>query len=67
LLRRSRETAEVHRLAVSAIRRLLNLPSAERTPVYEDLRQNLAVLREHPFENKAMTYLDLEKWLDLHL
>lgn len=67
LLRRSRETAEVHRLAVSAIRRLLNLPAAERTPVYADIRENLITLREQPFENKALAYLNLEEWLGLHL
>ncbi|MFT5999855.1 MAG: hypothetical protein ACI81P_002314 [Neolewinella sp.] len=67
LLRRSRETAEVHRLAVSAIRRLLNLPAAERAPIYADIRENLVALRELPFENKALAYLGLEEWLDLHL
>jgi hypothetical protein len=67
LLRRSRETAEVHRLAVSSIRRLLNLPAAERTPVYEEIREKLVALRELPFENKALAYLGLEEWLDLHL
>jgi len=67
LLRRSRETAAVHRLAVSGIRRLLNLPAAERKPVYSDIRENLTLLRNQPFENKALAYLDLEEWLSLHL
>lgn len=67
LLRRSRETAEVHRLAVSAIRRLLNLPEAERTPVYAETRKNIAALKDQPFEKKALAYLNLEQWLALHL
>lgn len=66
LLRRSRETAEVHRLAVTGIRRLLNLPEAERAPVYADIRENLTILQDRPFEHKALAYLDLEEWLNLH-
>ena len=67
LIRRSRETAEAHRLAVSGLRRLLKLPAGEHAPVYAKLRKELDALRDDPFEQKALAYLELEDWLRLHV
>jgi tetratricopeptide (TPR) repeat protein len=63
LLNRSRETAEVHKLAVSGLRRLLRTPLAEHREVYEKLREEVASVAGLSFENKALKYLDLAQWL----
>lgn len=63
LLRKSRETAELHRLAVSGLRRILNLPPAERSAVFPDLLVEVEAIADTPFEQKALTYLDLRIWL----
>lgn len=63
LLRRSRETAEVHRAAVSGIRRILNLPARERNSIYPTLLASIEELSRQPFERKALAYLDLRIWL----
>lgn len=63
LLRRSRETAEVHRAAVSSLRRILNLPARERDSVYPTLLATIEALAASPFERKALAYLDLRVWL----
>lgn len=64
LMRRSPNTAEVHRLAVGALRRLINLPVAEHAPVYARLANDLRAARRVPFEAKALVYLDLQLWVD---
>ena len=66
LLRRSREAAEVHRLTVAALRRLINSPSSERGPIYAALWADIQPLRSRPFEHKALIYLDVGFWLALH-
>lgn len=63
LLNRSRETAEVHKLAVSGLRRLLRSPTAEHGEVFENLREEVAAVAEQPFEHKALIYLDLGWWV----
>ena len=67
LLRRSRETAQQHRLAVSTIRKLLNTPERERDEVFADLKERLGELNTDPFEQKALHYLRLDKWTAAHL
>ncbi len=67
LLRGSTEAAEMHRLAVAALRRLLKLPASEHWQVYQKLRQDLQRLAASPYESKALTYLNLQDWLQLHL
>ena len=67
LLRKSREAADVHRVTVSTLRKLLNLPAAERAPLYVEASQAIRKLRHHPFERKALLYLDVRQWLSLHL
>ena len=67
LLRRSRESAEAHRVTVSALRKLINSPVSERTPIYHALHEELTQLRSQPFEHKALIYLDVRRWLALHL
>lgn len=67
LLRRSREAAECHRLAVTSLRRLINLPASEHQAVYEALQNSLLELTDLPFEQKALNYLNLEAWLKMHL
>lgn len=66
LLRRSREAAECHQLTVAALRRMLKLPEAEHQPVYEWLAESLAELKDIPFEQKALNYLDVTQWLETH-
>ena len=67
LLRRSRETAELHRLAVSTLRKLLNTPQREREAVFTDLFNSIAELTANPFERKALHYLRLDNWAKSHL
>jgi len=64
LLRRSREAAECHRMAVLTLRRLLKTPEAEHLAIFQDLQASLATLVDMPFEQKALTFLDLNKWLE---
>ncbi|MFT7120922.1 MAG: hypothetical protein ACJAZ9_001100 [Neolewinella sp.] len=63
LLRRSKETAEVHKLGVSGLRRLLSAPPAERGDVYPKLAEELNELSKRPYEAKALAYLDLREWV----
>jgi hypothetical protein len=63
LLNRSRETAEVHRITVSGLRRLLRAPISEHGEVYEKLREEINLVADQPFEYKALVYLDLRWWL----
>jgi len=67
LLSRSKETAEVHKLLVSGLRRLLKVPRAEHNEVYEKIREELSELSGRVFERKALRYLNLGQWLDIHL
>ena len=67
LLRRSHSAAEVHRLTVSTLRRLINSPVSERPAVYESAREAIRSLRADTFERKALLYLDVRAWLALHL
>ncbi|MBC6993013.1 hypothetical protein QWY85_14285 [Neolewinella lacunae] len=66
LLRKSREAAEVHRLAISTLRRLLKCPPNEHLPIYQQLARDLDQPTRHPFEQKALVYLNLQDWLNLH-
>lgn len=67
LLRRSREAAEIHRLGVAGLRRLIKTPLGERAEVYpiflDKINQEAAI----PFEAKALCYLDLRLWLKKHV
>ena len=67
LLRRSRETAELHRLAVSTLRKLLNTPQRERGDIFIDLQARLTELTASPFERKALRYLRLDSWTAAHI
>jgi len=64
VLRRSREAAGVHNIAVSGLRRLLKTPIAEHHEIYEKLREEIVKVTDQPFEQKALSYLDLIWWLD---
>ena len=67
-MRRSVDTAEVHRLAATALRRLSKLMGQDRIPVYLQLREDVTAAAEaDPFEYKALLYLDLTLWVDHHL
>ena len=67
-MRRSSETAEVHRLAAGALRKLIKVLPEERHAIYFTLNNDL---REagvaDPFEQKSLRYLDLNLWVDRHL
>ncbi len=67
LLRKSREAAEVHRLAITTLRRLLKCPPNEHLPIYQQLAKDLDQPTQHPFEQKALVYLNLQDWLKLHV
>ncbi|MEM9527351.1 MAG: hypothetical protein AAGA31_12125, partial [Bacteroidota bacterium] len=67
LLKKSRETAEIHLATVSALRKLIKTPPSERTPIYGQLYAELNQFRNSPFEAKAITYLDIRVWLKIHL
>lgn len=67
LLRRSRETAEVHRLGVSGLRRLIKAPAGDRDAIYPIFLDKINQQATIPFEAKALCYLDLRMWLTRHL
>jgi hypothetical protein len=67
LLRRSREAAEVHRITVSGLRKLLRTPPNEVAAVYERLHEALSAVAHQPFERKALKYLNLIQWTLIHL
>lgn len=67
LLRKSKETADIHRLTVLTLRRLIGMPLSERPPEYARLAGEISGLRSRAFERKALTYLDISKWLALHV
>ena len=67
LLRRSREAAEVHRLGVSGLRRLIKAPAGDREDIYPILLEKINQQASIPFEAKALRYLDLRLWLNKHL
>jgi len=64
LLRRSREAANCHRMAVTTLRRLVKTPASEHQAIFQELQTSLVTLADSPFEQKALTYLDLSKWLE---
>ena len=67
-MRRSTETAGVHRLAVTALRGLIRSATAEQSQVYRELDRVLRQsVHSDPFERKALLYLDLTQWVGLHL
>lgn len=67
-MRRSSETAEVHRLAAAALRKLIKALPDEHSSIYlalhEDLRDAAAA---DPYEQKSLRYLDLNLWVARHL
>ncbi|TXF88107.1 hypothetical protein FUA23_15810 [Neolewinella aurantiaca] len=64
LLNRSKETAQVHKLSVSGLRRLLKTPIAEHQQVYTVLQEEINSVADQAFERKALIYLDLNWWLN---
>ncbi len=67
-MRRSSETAGVHRLAATALRKLIRSATAEQPEVYRELDRDLERLTDSdPFERKALLYLDLNQWTAPHL
>ena len=67
-MRRSSETAEMHRLATAALRKLIRVTRAEEAEVYTQLHEALRqTTTSDPFEYKANLYLDLSQWVKLHL
>lgn len=67
LLRRSRDAADVHRIAVNGLRKLLRATPDETPPIYEKLNAALTRVSRHPFERKALKYLNLIQWTLIHL
>ena len=67
-MRRSSETAGVHRLAATALRKLIRSANSEQEKIYCELDHQLQQLIDSdPFECKALLYLDLTQWTGLHL
>ncbi len=66
LLRRSQETAEVHRITVAGLRKLIGTPALERAEIFTQLLEDTEALRGNVFERKALIYLDTTQWLRLH-
>ncbi len=66
-MRRSTETAEIHRLTATALRRLIKSVTAEHPAIYLQLEKELrTAARNDPFEHKALLYLDLTQWVAQH-
>ncbi|MEO0731256.1 MAG: hypothetical protein AAFZ52_00360, partial [Bacteroidota bacterium] len=66
-LKRSRESARTHELTLATLRRLLRMPAGERAGEYNRLYWELSALRDCPFEQKTLAYLDVGAWLRLHV
>ncbi|MBB4081044.1 tetratricopeptide (TPR) repeat protein [Lewinella aquimaris] len=67
-MRRSSETAEIHRTAAAALRRLLKTADADHLNIYRKLDEDIrAAAAGDPFEFKALLYLDLTHWVGYHL
>ncbi|PPK88932.1 hypothetical protein CLV84_1906 [Neolewinella xylanilytica] len=67
-MRRSAETAAIHHLCASALRKLIKSVTAEHPPIFEALDRDLRVVASNdPFEHKALLYLDLTHWVRQHL
>lgn len=67
-MRRSSETAAIHRLTATALRKLNKVVAAEQLPIYRSLGEDLrAAASSDPFEHKALLYLDLTHWVAQHL
>ena len=67
-MRRSTETAQIHQLCASALRKLIKSITAEHPEIYDELDRDLrAAARSDPFEHKALLYLDLTHWVRQHL
>ncbi len=67
-MRRSCDTAEVHRLTSAALRRLMKSLTAEQPAIYKQLRDDLRqAAASDPYERKALVYLDINQWVAQHL
>lgn len=67
-MRRSSDTANIHRLAAATLRKLIKSVTAEHPPIYRKLLQDLKLAAAgDPFEHKTLLYLDLTQWVSLHL
>ncbi|MCP9235939.1 hypothetical protein [Lewinella sp. JB7] len=67
-MRRSTETADIHRIAATGLRKLLKTVPAEHADIYEQLDRDIRrTAAQDPFEFKALLYFDLTKWTGLHL
>ncbi len=67
-MRRSSETAEVHRLTSATLRRLVKSVPAEQAAIYTELRDGLQQAADiDPYERKALVYLDINQWVAQHL
>lgn len=67
LLRRSSKTAEVHRITVTGLRKLIKAPAGERADIYPVFHEKVAAQATLPFEAKALSYFDARRWLARHM
>lgn len=66
-LRRSGETAEIHRLASATLRRLNRSLTKEHPGIFAEFAEELEqIIHNDPFERKALLYLDLTQWAAQH-
>ncbi len=67
-MRRSDETAEIHQMTATALRKLIKSVTGEHPPIFRELDQDLrAAAQSNPFEHKALLYLDLTHWVRQHV
>ncbi|WP_157974506.1 hypothetical protein [Lewinella sp. IMCC34183] len=67
-MRKSTDTARIHRLATASLRKLIKLVESEHREVFVDLDEKLrATAARDPYEHKALLYLDLTQWVRHHL
>lgn len=67
-MRRSTDTAEVHRLAAATLRKLNKMVGIDQTDTFRKLGADLRkVAATNPFEHKSLLYLDLTQWVAQHL
>lgn len=64
LLSKGRDVSQSLKKALTLLRQLTSKPASERPRILEKALSELNSLKEDPYENKALKYLDLISWIE---
>ena len=67
LFEKAREASEIHLLSLRLLQDLLKSPKAEYKTVIHQYKPQIQLLVKHPYEQKAVQYLDLLGWVNAQL